>query len=364
MGLLMQAGIVPQPYDHVLVNGVLLPIDQPVSKSDFIQLQLRHAFPLTVNTPQGQQVIQSAALTVGDALHEAGLEIYTGDRFDPPLSTPITGPLTVTVFPSREMLIYVGENVIKTRSSAGTVGGVLAEAGIPLTGEDISFPAESEAPPPDGQIRVVRVYETVEVTLQPIPFETEKVFSKEIPLGQKEVTQTGINGLSMIRTRIRYEDGVEVDRNTESETVLREPVKEIVASGEEIVLSTVPSAGAIPYEYWTAVSMYATTYSPCDLGTGGCSYATSSGARAGHGIVAVDPVVYGYLAGTQVYVPGYGVGTIGDIGGGYIIEANLGVPRTQWIDLGYNEGESKDISGWVTVYFLAPAPAEIPYFMK
>jgi hypothetical protein len=110
--------------------------------------------------------------------------------------------------------------------------------------------------------------------------------------------------------------------------------------------------------------MYATVYSPCASGTGGCSYGTASGARAGQGIVAVDYSIYSYLAGMQVYIPGYGLATIGDTGGGPIIESALGVPRTRWIDLGFNEGEMRNMTGWVTVYFLAPAPAEIPYFLK
>ena len=117
-------------------------------------------------------------------------------------------------------------------------------------------------------------------------------------------------------------------------------------------------------EYWTAVEMYATVYSPCESGTGSCSYGTASGARAGYGIVAVDYSIYSYLAGMRVYIPGYGTATIGDTGGGPIIETLLGVPRTKWIDLGFDDGAIQDMTGWVTVYFLAPAPAEIPYFLK
>ena len=78
----------------------------------------------------------------------------------------------------------------------------------------------------------------------------------------------------------------------------------------------------------------------------------------------MDYSIYSYLAGMKVYIPGYGVATIGDTGGGPIVESAFGVPRTKWIDLGFNEGEIQDMTGWVTVYFLAPAPSEIPYFLK
>lgn len=252
--------------------------------------------------------------------------------------------------------------MIQIRSSAGTVGEALAGAGIPLTGLDTSSPLENEALPVDGQIRIVRVGESINVALEPIPFSTERIESDDIPLGQEDLIQPGVDGLAMVRTRIRYEDGVEVSRNAEDRTVIREPQKRIVAGGSQIVLA--PVGGNIPNEYWKAYQMYATVYSPCASGTGGCSYGTASGARAGYGIVAVDYSIYSYLAGMKVYIPGYGMATIGDTGGGPIIETALGVQRTQWIDLGFDEGGMVDMTGWVTVYFLAPAPAEIPYFLK
>lgn len=362
LSLLAQAGVVAQPFDRVFFNGKLLPIDQPLPDADFAQIQLRHAVVLVINTPEGQNVIASSALTVGQALNEAGYQIFTSDRVDPPVDTVISTPLTVNITPAKEVSIFVGEDVIQIRSASGTVGEALLEAGIPLTGLDTSSPLENEALPEDGQIRVVRVSESIDVAVEPIPFSTERIESEDVPLGQEELIQPGVDGLAMVRTRVRYEDGVEVSRNTENETVIHEPQKRIVAGGSQIVLA--PVGGSVPYEYWTAVQMYATVYSPCASGISGCSYGTASGARAGYGIVAVDYSIYSYLAGMRVYIPGYGVATIGDTGGGPIIETALGVQRTQWIDLGFDEGSMVDMTGWVTVYFLAPAPAEVPYFLK
>ncbi len=356
--LLTQNGVVPQPNDRVLLNGIPVPIDQPTQTTDSIQLQLRRAVTLSINS----QAIQSSAFTVGQALSEAGFSLNKNDLIDPPAETPITQSLTITYTPARDLIIYSGDTTINIRSTAGTVGEALAEAGIPLIGFDTSSPLENEALPPDGQIRVVRIQETTSVALEPIPFEVQFIESADVPLGQEETVQPGVNGLAMVRTRIRYEDGKEVSRVEEDKTVIREPQVRIVKGGTQVVLA--PVGGSVPYEYWIAVEMYATVYSPCASGTGGCSYGTASGARAGQGIVAVDYSIYSYLAGMQVYIPGYGVATIGDTGGGPIIETAFGVPRTKWIDLGFNEGEMRNMTGWVTVYFLAPAPAEIPYFLK
>jgi uncharacterized protein YabE (DUF348 family) len=360
--LLAQAGIILGINDRVLVNGINTPLDQPPPAADTLTIQIRRAVTLTLNTPQGQQSLATSALTVGQALSEEGFTLTQNDLIAPSAETPITQPLTVTFRPARDLTIFVGENTINIRSAAETVGEALAEAGIPLIGFDTSSPLESEALPSDGQIRVVRVYESVSVAMEPIPFDVEVVDSVDVAFGQEETLQPGVDGIAMVRTRIRYENGKEVSRATEDEAVMRKPQNRIVASGTKIVLA--PVGGNIPYEYWYATEMYASVYSPCASGTGGCSYGTASGARAGQGIVAVDYSIYSYLAGMQVYIPGYGVATIGDTGGGPIIESAFGVPRTKWIDLGFNEGEMQNMTGWVTVYFLAPAPAEIPYFLK
>lgn len=355
--ILDEAGITLGAHDRVLVDGAETPL-----RADSSTLEIRRAVSLTFVTPQGQQAIETSALTVGQAVDEAGVTLNLGDLLDPPAETSITQSLTVTLIPARDFVVSVGNQTITIRSAAATVGGVLAEAGVPLVGLDTSLPPESEAPPADGQIRVARVREAFEVTLESIPFEEEVTYSPDVPFGQSETVQPGVEGIAMIRERIRYEDGVEVKREREDKTTLREPQTRIVQSGEKIVLS--PVGGDIPYEYWYATEMYASVYSPCASGTGGCSYGTASGARAGYGIVAVDYSVYSYLAGMKVYIPGYGVATIGDTGGGPIIETAFGVPRTKWIDLGFDDGQIVDMTGWVKVYFLAPAPAEIPYFLK
>ena len=279
----------------------------------------------------------------------------------PTVTVPTVGA-TQTEIPAQVLTITSGGTVINIRSTAKTVGEALAEAGIPLMGLDISSPAENEPLPADGQIKVTRVSESILVEVQSIPFATEETESADVAFGTQEILQNGVNGIAMMRTRIRYEDSVEVSRVQEEKTIVKEPVSQIVASGSKIVLS--PAGGDAPYPYWYATQMYASWYSPCNSGTGSCSYGTASGERAGFGIVAVDYSIYSYLAGMRVYIPGYGVASIGDTGGGPIIETAFGVARTQWIDLGYDDNNIGALSGWVTVYFLEPAPAEIPYFLK
>ena len=360
--ILADAGITPQPTDRVLVNGIPYQLDQVISLDGNWHLQLIRSISVKLITPQGEQNLQTSAWTVGDFLKENGFATSLNDKVTPPLTTPITDSLTITFSPAQTMSISAGETSLTINSSAQTVGEALAQAGIPLMGMDTSVPAENEPLPIDGQITVTRVTESVLVELQSIPFSTEETESVDVAFGEQNILQTGENGIAMVKTRIRYENGVEVNRVEEDKTILKEPVKQIVAKGTKIVLSEV--GGSAPYQYWYATQMYASWYSPCNSGTGGCSYGTASGAKAGFGIVAVDYSYYSYLAGMRVYIPGYGVATIGDTGGGPVIESTFGVPRYQWIDLGYDDNNIGGLSGWVTVYFLEPAPVEIPYFFK
>jgi uncharacterized protein YabE (DUF348 family) len=360
--LLAEAGITLTPADQVLGNGLPLPLEQPLPL-EFHTLQIRRAVTVTLITPEGEQSLVTTAKTVGGALYAAGIQLYAVDYLDPPADMLISADMAITYRPSQVLTITTTSTTLQIRSSARTISAALAGAGIPLEGLDYSLPAESEALPVDGQVRVVRVSESVQLIQKSIPFETETVSSPNVELGQQEIVQPGQEGLAIARTRIRYEDGQEASRIVEEESVVRPPQTRIINTGTKIVINTATVDG-VTLEYWRAYEMYATIYSPCNSGTAGCSYGTASGLRAGKGVVAVDPSMYSYLQGQRVYIPGYGYGVIGDTGGGYIIEDLIGVSRYRWIDLGFDDNNIVDMSGWLTVYFLAPAPASIPPVMQ
>ncbi len=357
--ILSQAGLPLTSSDRLLLNGVAAAPDQPLPTANTYTLQIRRAVALTVN----DRTLQSSADTIGQALSDAGVSLSLSDTFDPPLNTWISSGMKITYVPSRELTISVDGSQLEIRSSAQTVGQALAEAGIPLMGMDYSDPAPEAALPANGAIRVVRVTETVILAQKSLPYKTDYQSSDQVELDQQQTIQAGQPGLSVTRTRIRYEDGQEVSRQTEAETIVRPPVDRIVAYGTKVVLHTTVVDG-VQIQYWRSVQMFATAYSPCESGAKGVCYTgTSSGLPAGKGVVAVDPSLYSSLAGQRVYIPGYGFAVIGDVGGGDIIEQQLGISRKRWIDLGFSDAEYAQVSGdwsrYVTVFFLAPAPQYI-----
>jgi resuscitation-promoting factor RpfB len=352
--ILELAGLNLNSDDRVLFNGIPVQPIQPINDLPS-PLQVRRAVTVTIITPEGQRQVRSSAFTVGEVLQEAGIRLRAGDNIEPPANTSITNQLTINYLPSRALTINADGKVIQTESSARTVGEALVEAGIPLLGLDYSLPSEDETLPSDGQVKVVRVSESIVLAQKPIPFESELVASADVPLDQTQILSPGENGLSVQRVRVRYEDGVEVSRVTEEETLVRPPKTRTLAYGTKVEIMTTVVDG-VTIEYWRAVQMYATSYSPCRLGTSTCGSTTASGKQLEKGVVALRTDLYRSLRGQPLYIPGYGFATVEDACGGCV-----GRP---WIDLGYSDDDYQAWYWWVTVYFLTPVPQNIVFVLE
>jgi uncharacterized protein YabE (DUF348 family) len=348
-------GLNLSPADRLIVDGIPYTPEQSLPP-EARTVQIRRAVRLTLSTPNGEQTFESAAYTVGEALSDLGLELYRSDFISPPAGTPLTPGLEVTYHPARPLTVSVGDATLQVRSSAETVGQALAGAGIPLFGLDASHPAESAPLPDNGRIRLVRVRESILLVQKPIPFTSEFTASDELELDQQGLLQPGEVGLNMSRVRVRYEDGTEVSRQAEAETVVRPPQNRIVGYGTRVVVRTA-NVGEQTIEYWRAVRMYATSYSPCRSGSDRCYNYTASGKLVEKGVVAMVRANYNAMRGQGLYIPDYGYATLEDIGGGFP-DGRL------WIDLGFSDADYQVWTGWITVYFLTPVPANVLYILN
>lgn len=352
--LLNQAGITLNPSDRVILNGLPISLDQPITNIP-VTLQIRRAVSLTLVTPDGEQKIQSSAFTVGETLQELDYWLRAEDKIEPGLNRPITDGMTITISSPRELTVSLDGKTLQIQSSARTVGEALAEAGIPLLGLDYSLPAEGEALPSDGQIRMLQVSESLLLAQKPIPFESDLQASADVPLDQTQILQPGENGLTVQRIRIRYEDGNEISRITEDETLVRPPKTRLLGYGTKVEAKTATVDG-VEIEYWRAVQMYATSYSPCRSGVDQCSSGTASGERLRKGMVGLRYDWYLSMQGQRLFIPGYGFASVEDVCGGCV-----GKP---WIDLGYGDNDYEQWNSFVTVYFLTPVPANVIYVLE
>lgn len=353
---LKAAGLALQDTDRLLYQGKPIAPDEALPPAASYTLYIRRAMNITLITANGQRVIQTSARTVGEALTEASISWQEGDSLFPSPETGLKPGMTITYQPGRELIVLVDGREVPIRSAASTVGQALAEAGLPLTALDYSLPAEDEPIPADGRIRIVRVRENITLTQKSIPYESRFEASAELELDQTALLQPGEAGLSIGRTRLRLEDSVETARQVEEETLVRPPQDRVVGYGTKIVIRTAVVDG-ITIEYWRALRMYATSYSPCGGGTlEVCYYYTSSGKPVQKGVVAMKRAWYYAFRGQPLYIPGYGRATVEDVGAGF-------PDGRYWIDLGWSEEEYQPMTGWVTVYFLTPVPANPVYIL-
>lgn len=351
--LLSEAGITLRENDRLLFLGASVPLDQPLPEPGPYTLVVRRAVPLTLVTPEGTQTLETSASTVGQALAEAGFTVYASDRLDPPAGTPLSGGLTVNYQPSQALTVAADGIQVQVRSAAPTVGQALAEAGLPLTGLDYAVPSGNDPLPVDGNIRVVRVTESIALTQKSIPYNTRTELSADLEIDQNELLQSGEPGLAVSRIRTRSEDGVQVTQQTESESIVRPAQDRIMGIGTKIVIRTTVVDG-VTIEYWRALRVYATYYVPCDANNV-CHYGTSLGTPVRKGVVAMVYPWFLLFAHERLYVPGYGFATIEDTNG-----ANTSAYwGTYWIDVGFAQTDTIDwgSNGYVTIYFLTPVAA-------
>ncbi len=352
--LLQQAGIKTGFGDKVLWNGLPVALTEPLAPATAYFLQYRPAKTLYLLENGKDISLQTTASTILRALWDSGVRLSIADRLSMPAGFLPPAGQRITLQRAVPLSVQIGQQKIVVNSAAPTIGQALAESGISLQNLDYSLPAEDQPLPADGRIRVVKVQEEIVLEQTTLPFEREFVADPELELDQTRLIRAGRYGVQITRLRVRYEDGKEVSRTTESQWTANEPEPEQIGYGTKVVIRTLQTPeGTI--EYWRAVAVYATSYSPCRSGGTRCYYGTASGLPVQRGVISVTSRWYRLMAGQQVYVPGYGKAVIGDVGGG--------IPGQHWIDLAFTDADFEPWHQKTILYFLTPVPADIPWIL-
>ncbi len=345
--VLAEAGVRLLPGDLVLVDGLPLeawPVDGGRRPSRIAVM--RDARRSITVDGRARQITGDGA-TWAELLDRSGIALREGDRFSAPLHAAPT-VAEVSLDRARPVSIEVDGSLVGTWTAADTVVGALADAGVALLGLDRTEPALEAPIPTSSAIEVKRVREEVLVELEPVAFETRYEPLPEVEIDERRVLDTGAYGVRANQVRVRYEDGEETARTVEGEWLAREPEPRVLGYGTNIVVRTMNTPhGTI--EYWRAVTMWATSYSPSRAGVPSDAPnfgITASGRTLEKGLVAIDRNLIPF--GTRMYVPGYGHALAADTGGGV---------RGRWIDLGYEDDNWEPWAQYVTVYFLTPMPA-------
>jgi uncharacterized protein YabE (DUF348 family) len=356
--LLASAGIHVGPADEIWLEGeevtsaAALPTASSTGSVPLINLRRAATLRLVeftgVGTSDGARTtLYTTATTVGGALQEHGVQLTLGDGVQPGLQARIVPGMAITIERSFPVDIRVDARLIRTRSRAASVAGVLGQEGVSLVGQDHVTPDLDARPRPGSVIQVIRVREEYEVEFDPIPFDRISVPDAELEIDQIRLVQEGQTGINKRRYRVVYEDNQEAERVLEDAWVEQAPITRTVAYGTRIVIRTLETPDG-PIEYWRKIRVYTTSYRPASAGRSAdhprYGY-TRLGVKVRKGIVAVDPTVIPLRS--KLYVPGYGLALAADTGGGV---------KGKFVDLGFEDTNYESWHWWTDVYLLTPVP--------
>ena len=301
--VLADAGLTVDTYDEILVEGrpvaaegelpALAASEAELAAATYdrgfawdasartpLQVRVYRAVPITVQEGALPYVVDTTAQTVGEALRQAEVILYLGDRVQPSLGQRVTANMHVFIQRSIPVSVLVDGRQLKTRTQAKTVGDALSELGVVVAGQDRVEPRLESELYDNVKIRVTRVGEDVEIEEEIAPFETVFVADPNLAIDTQEVLAPGANGITRTRYRVRYENGDEVARVREDRWVAQEPAERRIAYGQGIQPQTATMPDGSVITYWRKVQMLATSYSPAAAGRQPHPHGRRSCARA------------------------------------------------------------------------------------
>lgn len=299
---------------HHIVAAIVLALIVLTAITGFVWAQKR----VTVVVDGVPRDIETQASTVADLLEQVDVPIDAADVVAPEPTARLSEGMTVEVRHAIPVTLEFSDESVELDVVGSTVADALTAAGADI-GSVSCEPSLDTTLTPGMEVSVSDVFLRVVEEEVAIPFETVTHQDARLAQGTREVLSEGQSGTAVRVYRVLVEDGVEGERVLTTERVVSEPVHEVVAVGTKrsaghttvarASRTAVAAARPAPTE-GRRLTVTSTAYAP---GVGGVGTRTATGARAGFGIIAVDPRVI--PLGTRVYVPGYGYAVAADTGG-------------------------------------------------
>ena len=173
--ILIQAGVTVKPTDEVLIDGhpqdigTYLPDTDPDGinrdQPDYpraatpppVHITVRRAVPVALMDGSVPVTFYTTDTTIGEALLAEGIQVFLGDRVSPSLGSRVVPGIRVYIERSTPVTIYADGVALSTRTQRATVGELLAQEGIPITGKDYSLPPPDTPISQDLDLQVIRV---------------------------------------------------------------------------------------------------------------------------------------------------------------------------------------------------------------
>ncbi len=187
--------------------------------------------------------------TVSSFLSSKEIMLDPYDKVEPKIETPISEGMVIQVKNAFPVTLNDGGAVQEVQTTASTVGELLTVSGIQLGEFDRVEPSVDTALTHGMVVNVTRVGKTTEVSELTVPYNTVDVGDENLPQGQVQVVTEGQNGSVAQTFEIITENGVVVARNLVSEVTNIEKVDRVQHIGLQVpvvVASSTDASGKSP----------------------------------------------------------------------------------------------------------------------
>ena len=344
--LLALAGLRIYPSDMILMNGQPIPFDQSLQAGQDVILEYLPAKRIDIYADQEYlTTLFTQASTYLEAVEENQLLILPKDGFEPSLDTILAAENRLDLIRAKPVCVQMILQKVCVLTPAGSTTQALIDLNTTPQFLDFTETAGPSLVKSEEHVQFHHVSERVILQKDESTFGFSYQADPTAELDSTTVLVPGRPGILVSRTTERIVDGKVYDTVQEEAWQASQESDAIYGYGTLATLKTEVVDGQT-IEYWRKVSVYATSYHPAEFGG---STQTRSGLPLSKGIIAVSAAWYPSMALQNVYVTGYGFGTIADSGGG--------IPGRYWIDLGYDDENHVGWHSQTTLYFLAPIPA-------
>lgn len=192
--------------------------------------------------------------TVGAFLASEKLSLDEGESVVPDETVRLFSGTTIRIARAHEVSVKADEQELRLRTQALSVDQALTEAGIKLDPDDIVEPPLSTLVTDGTQVTVTRVTVREELIEKPIAFPRQSKEDAALSWRQNNVTQPGETGMERLTYQVSLYDGREVKRALLRRETIKEPVAEITTRGTYVKTGKSYQGAASWYAYTGTLS--------------------------------------------------------------------------------------------------------------
>ncbi len=195
------------------------------------RIEIYRACQVTFVHADGKTIDTIFAGTVAELIESQGVTLSDSLFSSVNVNAVVTNNLRVEIISAFDIIINVDGEEKAVQTTVKTVGDLLVEQGITLDEDDEVSPTADTVLSNNLVVDVLRVEYVTRETEEKISFTTEKVKSSAMNKGTEKVSQKGADGVKTFTYEDKVVNGAVESSELVSETVTKEPVKEIIKVG-------------------------------------------------------------------------------------------------------------------------------------